>query len=281
MKTTSYKKMRQAIVNDLNNYSADAIYNNTYPLFNYDGYSILGDINYIYNIIENSLTNKSEDNLILNYKELFFDDKKQFSLSKKERDLIFYGNEKDLTSIFKFLLIVKKLAKVNTIFGHVFFKEAKYDENYVEIIDFKIISQELLTFLDAPIPTPKVFNIIYSAGEDFPKDAIVTDSNVETEFPFDDIAPIYFSLKKALHMSKFSIPESGKIFLNYGNGIYAKVLTRKNNNKIEPAFCLIQENDSFYRNNETSPGIKINNGLYIVTDKLIFEIYFNTHAFLN
>jgi hypothetical protein len=281
MQTNQYTQIKNAIVKDLTKHSVDSVYNNCYPLYKHNKYGIMIDVEYIYNIIVSLNLEENNENLVFKFKDQFLNDNKYLTISNKENKRIFSGEEKDLTSIFKFIIGGKHLLRnVKTLFDTELYAEAKYHALYVEKLDFNSVTEELLSVLNGTIPSPKIFKIFETAGEELPKEAFVTEISKDIEFPFDDIGPIIFSLRKALQRSDKLISESGLIFLNFGNGIYAKILARNNKTKVKPVFCLIQENDTFYREKVTSSGLKINKGLYIVSDNFIFEIYFNVHSFL-
>ena len=129
-----------------------------------------------------------------------------------------------------------------------------------------------------------------------PKNNIVEGNNNEAKLAklqyindddiYNSLAPLYFSINKALINNELIKTENGITFLNFGNGIFLKILVRKNIKGISyPHIALIRRNQKLTYTCDifggyTSSGFILHNGLYIILKKWIVELYFDANATL-
>jgi hypothetical protein len=101
----------------------------------------------------------------------------------------------------------------------------------------------------------------------------------------DELIGIIFALKKSFKKDNLIKTKNGIYYLNIGNGILAKFHTRQNKENLESDVAFITVRRERYRSSSifsgySSSGFILNNGLYIITPDLIFEIYFDASPYL-
>ena len=164
-------------------------------------------------------------------------------------------------------------------------------------IDFDKVKKSLLGVLSTPIPSKtknsyiKFFRRLY----------YVTDFLTLNQYDSpDDIAAIFLAILSSYNDKNIIRTDSGIIYINFGNGIFAKLLIRKNVDHIVEDILLIGKStlkksnytnrpwdydNSIYNNKYifsgyTDSGFITNVGLYLITKELVFEIYFEASSLL-
>jgi hypothetical protein len=222
--------------------------------------------------------NKEKEKVLFIKKDIKFDKEKEaiakntileFLFGKHQEGYIFDPIDFNKTEIFK------------TVFNNKF-----------EIVDVKTIRQSLLTVFSEKIPDPNIL-LIYSGENYNSKKAIVLKVTSTSNSNSDNLAAIFFSMKNALTKYEIIQVENGISYLNVNNGIFVKILTRKNSRNIKnPAISLIARktdnsstsysltyNKNIFGGNSES-GFILNNGLYITLKDYIFELYFDANSML-
>lgn len=168
-------------------------------------------------------------------------------------------------------------------------------EKYFDKIDFNIAKNSLVSFLTNPIPKPKIFNIYKGKRYNYKWAEIIEideqkdfDSNkqndIDREVIYTDIlAPLFFSLQQSIGQNNHLTSQDGCIYLNIGNGIFAKIIIRENSNKNYPLIALMKygNNITYTRaifKGYTSSGFILYYGIYLITKEYVFEIFFDADA---
>lgn len=103
------------------------------------------------------------------------------------------------------------------------------------------------------------------------------------------IAPVLFVIQKSLITENILRTENNIYFFNIGNGIFAKMNVRINSDNLEPDIALIRDRENsffklstFIKGNNTGnmSGFWLINGIYLITNDLIFETEFDASPFL-
>lgn len=101
----------------------------------------------------------------------------------------------------------------------------------------------------------------------------------------NDVPVIIFALRNSFKEVNILKTTQGILYLNLGNGIFAKMLIRNNKENIENDIALYSsnlniQNIKYIYGGYSKSGFLLNDGIYIITKELIFEIYFEASAFL-
>jgi chromosome segregation ATPase len=156
-----------------------------------------------------------------------------------------------------------------------------------EKIDSKLSIDTLKSFFKQEIINP----IEYLVYEELKNDEVRFARINNNPLSEDLIAPLYFAFNRALKTGNFRFTSNGKIYVDFKNGIFAKIIVRKRhkdipNKDLIALFKIKEERDfTLYKSSKifsgyTDSGFYLFNGVYIVHNDLVFEIFFDADAIL-
>jgi len=163
--------------------------------------------------------------------------------------------------------------------------------NY-DLISNSAWKESLLEIFTMELPVPNVF---YCPGYYYLNKVkianIYDELKISNEKPLilaysDQLFPVWISLANALKNNTLLKSNSGVFYLNLNNGIYAKIIARRNKSVNENLIVAFVYNEkSFYKTENifggyTSSGFILYRGLYINHLDLAFEITFGADALL-
>ena len=143
-------------------------------------------------------------------------------------------------------------------------------------VSLERIDKSLQYFLQSDVPNQTKHKYIHMIGYS------ITSLEMSEN---DELIGIIFALKKSFKKDNLIKTKNGIYYLNIGNGILAKFHTRENKENLESDVAFITVRGERYRSSSifsgySSSGFILNNGLYIITPDLIFEIYFDASPYL-
>ncbi|MDX2303330.1 MAG: hypothetical protein NW226_11045, partial [Microscillaceae bacterium] len=251
---------------------------------------------------ENDLQNQLSDNqeqciVVQNEIQSLENQKEKLELEKKalqvETDKLISDNTQfDYDAEYKAYESILTVIKHNNLHFKIpdLFYEC-FGENYYQS-DYEIDKaiSNLKSFLENPINKPLTFETINTSNsrmpsEDHPKLASITDQ-VNNE---DLLAPVIFSLSQALGRGEIKQSTGGKLYINLGNGIFCKILVRNKSKTIQEdnLAALMRKNTKEYYFQDvnifsgyTNAGFLLYQGLYVISETMVFEIYFDANALI-
>ncbi len=169
-------------------------------------------------------------------------------------------------------------------------KKVFWEDNSEFHVNEKEAMNELKRSLTQYTNEPKILNVfdvhdILSIKSALLVDKIITENkNQEITSGFIDIVPMFFILSRSLE-KHYIRTGNGVVFLDLGNSIFATILVRRNINSIKNVTAQIYHKKSFTYNPRiydgyTSSGPILKHGIYLVSEKYIFEIWFRSDALL-
>ena len=198
--------------------------------------------------------------------KLIKDDYTKFDLEKEKNYL------KIIKSIFPFLVDLdieySNVIKDNFIFNQVFRLSVslpfdRINKSINELISNKIQSETINSYL----------------GTDKYQISSIISSNDSY------LIGIIFALKKCFKKENLILTDNNIYYLEFGNGIISKILIRENNGKFQNDIAMFTKSNGGFHKTQiftgySNSGFLLPNGFYIISNDLIFEMYFDSTPFL-
>jgi predicted nucleic acid-binding Zn-ribbon protein len=217
-------------------------------------------------------------NQVLSRKEILENDNTSFSIDEESN---FYNE------LHKILFNSK---------GYLFNESILFNESFTihQNLDYNRIKETLLTRVSASIPS-KTYNNYVEVLRKLNDDKFLTLNPYQNT---DDVAAIFLAISSSFIDKNAIRTETGVIYINFGNGIIAKLIVRENIDNINEDIVLIGEKRKGNNNNTrdkwycstykdeyifsgyTDSGFILNVGIYIITKELVFEIFFKASSLL-
>lgn len=198
--------------------------------------------------------------------KLIKDDYTKFDLEKEKNYL------KIIKSIFPFLVDLdieySNVIKDNFIFNQVFRLSVslpfdRINKSINELISNKIQSETINSYL----------------GTDKYQISSIISSNDSY------LIGIIFALKKCFKKENLILTDNDIYYLEFGNGIISKILIRENNGKFQNDIAMFTKSNGGFHKTQiftgySNSGFLLPKGFYIISNDLIFEMYFDSTPFL-